>query len=196
MKRMMWILTVLVLSSHENAWAQTKIAVVNVPVVSERYLKTADLEAKFEGVRRSLSDQETSLRDRIERTRRSLQEELKPGTQEFSERRKQLAMLEAEHQWFVESEGKTIERDLASSLKLIFLDIQGTVRELAQERGIDIVLSADEVPPSEPETPTQMRQQIVLQKVLFWSPSVDLTDAVVERLNTKYNAEKAKDMNP
>jgi thiamine biosynthesis protein ThiC len=42
----------------------------------------------------------------------------------------------------------------------------------------------------------QMRQQIVLQKVLYWSLNVDLTDAVGERLNTKYSAEKAKDVNP
>jgi len=196
MKRMMWVLAVVVLAGHGNAWAQTKVAVVNVPAVSERYQKTADLEAKFEGVRRSLADQENSLRDRIERTQRSLEEELKPGTPEHADRSKQLAMLKAEHQWFVESESKRVEKDLAASLKLIFLDIRSTVREIAEERGIDIVLSADEVPTSDPDTPTQMRQQIVLQKVLYWNPSIDLTDSVVERLNSKYNAEKGKQANP
>jgi len=192
MKRMMILAGMLLLAGRQQVWGQTKVAVVNVPAVSERYQKTTDLEAQFEGVRRVLSDQREALRDRVERTSRSLQEELKPGTEEYRQRRKELALFEAELQWFVESEGKKIEQDLAGSLKLIFMDIQAIVREVALEQGIDIVLAADQIPSNDPETPTQMRQQIVLQKVLYWSPHVDLTDAVVERLNAKYGAEKAK----
>lgn len=176
----------------QDVIGQPVVAVVNVPVVSERYQKTADLEAHFDAVRRRLNEQRDALREKIERTARSLQEEFKPGTDDFRARRKQLAMLEAELQYFVESEGRGIEQGLATSLRAIFDDIQATVRIVAEEKGIDIVLAADRMPKETAESAPQVRQQILLQKVLFWSPQVDVTDAVVERLNARYEAQGGK----
>ena len=172
-----------------GATGSARVAVVDVPTVSEGYHKTADLEAKFESVRQTLNQQRDTLRDRVELTRRSLQEELKPGTEEFRARRKQLALLEAELQNFMESESKRIETDLARSLERIFADIQAVVRVVAQEKGIDIVVAADRMPDNAAESPTQVRQQILLQKVLYWSPQVDLTNEIVTRLNANYKAE-------
>ncbi len=168
--------------------ASPKLAVVNVPVVSERYAKTGDLEAQFEALRRRLNQEREAMRERIDRAQRALQEEIKPGTEEFERRRKEIALLEAELQWFVESEGQKVERGLASSLRSIFDDIQGVVREIAVEQAIDIVLAADQLPKETPDSPTQVRQHIMFQKVLHWSGGVDITDEVVARLNARYKA--------
>jgi Skp family chaperone for outer membrane proteins len=168
--------------------AAQKVAVVNVPVVSERYRKTADLEAQFDAVRTRLKQERDAMTDRLERARRSLVEEIKPGTSEYHDRRKQIALLEAEIQWFVETEGARIERGLADSLRSIFTDVQQTVAEVAKEKGYDVVVAADQLPPEAPENPNQMKQQILLQKVLYWTPGVDITDDVVARLNAKYAA--------
>ena len=171
------------------ATGSARVAVVDIPLVSEGYHKTADLEAKFESVRQTLSQKRDALRDKVELDRRSLNEELKPGTDEFRARRKRLALLEAELQYFVESEGQRIEAQLAQSLGRIFADIQGMIRVVAQEKSIDIVLAADRMPDSAAESPMQIRQQILLQKVLYWSPQVDLTGDIVARLNSKYKAD-------
>jgi len=161
----------------------TRVAVVDVPAVSEQYFKTAELEAQFERRRVSLNKERDALREKIERTGRSLQEELKPGTQEYEQRLKQLAMYEAEMKWFVDSTGQRIEGELAGSLRMIYADIQIAVRSVAEKNGIDMVLAADRLPQESPKTTAQARQQIVLQKVLFWNPSVDLTAQVVALLN-------------
>jgi Skp family chaperone for outer membrane proteins len=170
------------------AHADTKVAVVNVAGVSEKYAKTADLEAQFDAVRRKLNQERDAMKEKIEKANRSLQEELKPGTDEFRARRKQIALMEAELQWFVESEGQKVEKSLAESLRSIYADIQVVVREIAQEKGVDIVLAADQLPAETPDSANQVRQHILLQKVLFWNPSVDLTDEVITRLNTRYKA--------
>ena len=166
----------------------TKVAVVNVAAVSEKYAKTADLEAQFDAVRRKLNQERDSMKEKIEKANRSLHEELKPGTDEFRARRKQIALMEAELQWFVESEGQKVEKGLAESLRSIFGDIQSAVREVAQEKGVDVVLAADQLPADTPDQPTQVRQHILLQKVLFWNPSVDLTEDVITKLNARYKA--------
>jgi len=169
----------------------TKVAVVNIPTVSEKYSKTSELEAQFEGVRRKVNQDRDALKDKIERAKRSAQEELKPGTEDFRQRLKEIALMEAEFQWFTETEGQKVERGLAESLKSIFADIQAAVREVAQEKGLDIVLASDNLPPDTPDNPAQVRQHILLQKVLYWNPSVDITEDVVTRLNAKYKSSGA-----
>ena len=171
---------------------QPNIAVVNVPQVSERYAKTADLEARFDALRAELNKQREALGAKIERTGRSLQEELKPGTDDFRARRKELAMLEAEMQYFMESEGKRIEAGLARSLRSIFDDIHSVVQTVAKEKGFDVVLAVDELPAEIPDSPNALRQQIMLQKVMYWNPRIDMTDEVVSRLNAKYQAAGGK----
>ena len=185
-----WAATALWIVGQSAGASATKIAVVNVPVVSERYLKTSDLEAQFEQKRRLFSEQRNALRQQIEQTQRSLQEEFKPGTKEYGDRAKKMVMLEAELQWLMESESRRIEQELANSLCGIYDDIQEAVRKVAGEREIDLVLAADQLPDESPVSTTQARQQIMLQKVLYWHPRVDLTEDVVAKLNETYKTQQ------
>jgi Skp family chaperone for outer membrane proteins len=168
-----------------------RVAVVNVSTVSARYARTADLEAQFEQQRLSFNEQRNAMQQKIQRLGQSLQQELRPGTPEFEARRKELAMQEAELQWFSEAESQRIERGLAESLRSIYADILAALREVADEQGIDIVLAADQLPEEPAQTTTQVRQQIVLQKVLYWNPRMDLTEQVIARVNERYRAQKA-----
>ena len=101
----LWLAVALVPVAQDGASGSARVAVVNVAVVSEKYARTADLEARFEEERRRLQQERDTLQGKIERTTRSLQEELKPDTEAFEARRKELAMLESELQWFIEFEG-------------------------------------------------------------------------------------------
>jgi Skp family chaperone for outer membrane proteins len=183
---------VLMTMGQQTAMGPAKVAVVNIPRVSENYDKTRDLEDQFEQKRVVLNQQRQELNGKIERTKQSLKVELKPGTPEFAARRKELAMLEAEMQWFVDSEGQKIEAGMGAALLGIYDDIQKVVYEIAQERGIDLVLAADQLPAEPPQSPNQVRQQIALQKVVFWSANVDLSNEVIVRLNEKYKAAGGK----
>jgi len=176
----------------QEAFAPTKVAVVSIADVSEKYQRTTDLEAYFDGLRQQFQKQRDAQKDKIERMTKALQEELKPGTPEFRERAKQTAMMDAELKWFVESEGQRLEEGLKASLRGIFDDIQAVVREVAEQRGIDVVVASDRLPPQPPESPNQLRQQILLQKVLYWSPKVDLTEEVIQRLNARYQSNPSK----
>jgi len=182
--------TVALVSTVGAQFAQgsTKVAVVNIAAASEKYAKTADLEAQFDAVRRKLNQERDSMKEKIEKANRSLQEELKPGTDEYRARRKQVALMEAELQWFVESEGQKVEKGLADSLRSIFDDIHAAVREVAQEKGVEIVLASDQLPADSPDSPTQVRQHILLQKVLYWTPGLDLTEDVIAKLNARYKS--------
>lgn len=172
----------------QQPYGTTRVAVVDVPAVSERYMGRADLETKLDQERVQFNKRRESIRDQMNRLAQSLQEQFKPGTDEFNQRSKQLTLLDAELKWFTESEGLRIEQVLAESLQQIFLDIQEAVREIAEEKNIDVVLAADRIPPDKPHNTSQARQQIVLQKVVYWNPRVDITQPVITRLNERYRA--------
>ncbi len=173
-----------------GGFGSARVAVVDIPAVSQRYLRTADLEAQFEQHRIKFTEQRDVLRQKIERTARSLQEEFKPGSEEFEVRRKQLVLLEAELQWYVETEGQKLEAPLAASLRQIYSDIRVAVRDVAKERDIDIVIAADRLPEDTPRTTAQARQQILLQKVVYWTLRVDITEEVLRRLNADHKARR------
>lgn len=174
---------------QQDSVRPANVAVVDVPAVSARYRRTADLENEFEKRRLKLNEQRDALREKIDRDNRSLQEQFKPGTSDFEQRSKELALSRAELEWFMDTEGQRIEADLAKSLRSIYRDIHTMVGQVAQEHGFDVVLAVDRLPDEIPKSTSQARQQIVLQKVVYWTPQVDLTEEVIARLNTKYAAE-------
>ena len=53
--------------SAEGGSETPRVGVVNVPAVSERYLRTSDLEAQFEERRGKLSQQRDAMQERIDR---------------------------------------------------------------------------------------------------------------------------------
>lgn len=171
-----------------GAAGPARIAVVNIPQVSERYQRRIDLEAQFEAKRKELSQKKDELKQKVDQTTRSLQEVLKPGTQAYRDKARELTLQRAELDFFIESESQRIEIELAETLRTIFDDIAAVTRQIAEQRGVDLVLSADTLPQGQAENPTQMRQQIVLQKIIYWRPEIDLTDEVVTRLNDQYKA--------
>lgn len=167
-----------------------RVAVVNVAVASEQYARTRDLEAEFEQRRLKIREESDQFRSQIEQKRRILTEQLKPGTDAFNVTREELAVLEARAQFFVESRTRMMDEALAQSLRSIYLDIQSAVSELANEQGLDVVLAVDALPGDEASTPTAAKQQILLQKVVYWNPRKDMTESVISRLNANYNLRK------
>ena len=193
MRRMLFAAVTIVALVGGRAWGDApSVAVVNVAVVSEQYHKTGDMEAQFDALRDQLNKEHEALRDRAERTARSLQEEFKPGTEDYIARRKDLAMQQAEIEYFVESSGKRVEVGLARSLRTIFDDIHAVVQKVAEEKGIDVALAVDTLPDEAPPSPNAVRQQIMLQKVLYWNPRIDMTAEVISRLNAQYKAAGGK----
>jgi Skp family chaperone for outer membrane proteins len=193
MKMNRWLMCLSVLGVMWGSVAEaTNVAVVNVPRVSEQYQRTRDLEAHFEGLQRQFRAQADEKKAKLERDQAALQE-FKEGTPDFESRRRELNASQADLQYFVESEGQKLELGLAQSLKVIFQDIQEAINTVAEAEGIDIVLAYDTLPTDTPRSSNAVRQQIMLQKVLYWKPEHDITEAVIAQLNKTYLERQKQD---
>jgi Skp family chaperone for outer membrane proteins len=169
----------------------TKIAVVDVPAVSDAYAKREKLEGEFEAMRARYREQVDGEKAEIDRQRRVLEEQFKPGSDDYEARKEEIILREARLKVYMDREGVRLDRIVNTSLRSIYDDIRAMVAKVAEEEGVDIVLAKDEIPPPSGANSDVLRQQIMLQKVLYFRPTVDLTAKVSERLNAEYQKAEA-----
>ncbi len=180
------------------ATAQTappRVAVVNVPLVSDGYVRTGDLEQEFEVLRLKFNEERNRRVEEIRKKREQVAAQFKPGTKDFLKRQEEIMILEARLKFYEQSEGVKLEMAIASALRTLFEDIKRMVSIVATEKGFDVVLAAEQLPAQIPDA-NALKNQILMQKVLYFNPRVDLTSEVSARLNSEYQARKAQSPAP
>lgn len=165
-------------------YAATRVAVVNLTEVFERYQMTRDLEQKFEERRQSVSSEAQQLRDDITMKRNALMD-LKPGTPDFLQREEDLIRAEVSFQAWLEIQERRLKEQHKAWLELIYGHARDVVRKIATERKIDLVLTANDF---QDDTPDSMafKQQILLRSVIYADNRINLTEPVIEMLDTQY----------
>lgn len=168
--------------------AAQKIAVVNIPECSDKYEQRDVLEAGFEKEQRDLiasrNAAEAGLNAELEELNRNFRRE----SPEFQDREREIAMKKTQAEFDLERKRKSIEARMASSLRRIYDDIALAVKEVAEAKGYDLVIAVEQLPEQAAETPAMVRQQIVLQKAVYWDKNIDITQDVIARLTEMFKA--------
>ncbi len=178
-------------AAAQTGAAEPKVAVVNVPAVSDGYERTGDLEQEFEVLRVRFNEERNRRAEEIRKKREQVVAQFKPGSEDFFKRQEEIMVLEARLKSFEQSEGLKLQVQIATSLRTLFEDIKRMVSIVATERGFDVVLAAEQLPAEIPDA-NALKKQILMQKVLYFNPRVDLTSEVAARLSSEYQARKAR----
>jgi Skp family chaperone for outer membrane proteins len=112
-------------------------------------------------------------------------ENLPPGTEE---RRKKAEELEAALQEYQQTRQQLDEeaaRQHEGSVRNLFAKLSGVVAEYAKEHGISVVLKKQDFDLSAPQS-VEQSLQIATTEVLYADPALDISAAVIERLNAGY----------
>jgi Skp family chaperone for outer membrane proteins len=186
MKRTLVCAMVCFLVLNPAARGDLEVGVIDLLEASEKYVKTADLEDEFDALRQQFKADRQRRQEEIERMVRALEEQFKPGTPDYETREKELLVKKAEFDLYSEREETALQKRFAQSLKTIFDDIRRMAGVVAEERGLDLVLVADQRPTEEIVNPSAMRQYIAMQRVIYHHPRLEITDEVIDRLNMGY----------
>lgn len=160
------------------------IAVVNLTSVFDRFSMTRDLEDLFAGRRESITGQAESQRDDITFKRNELRQ-FKPGTPDFQQREETLIQAEIRFQVWLEVEERRLKNEHKNWLVEIYKNVEQVIAKLAADRGIDLVLTYNDLDPGAPDS-VAFKQQILLRTVLFASDRADLTGPVLAKLDADY----------
>jgi Skp family chaperone for outer membrane proteins len=161
-----------------------KIGVINLSVAFDKYRLTKDLEAKFDERRRELANEADRRKAEIDVKREALAS-FKPDTADYKERRDQITELEVRFQVWAGTKDQQLKDSHKEWLLRIYTDIRAAVQKVAQEQGIDLVLTYEDVTEEAPDSKA-LRQQLLLEKVIYFDTRLDLTESVLNEVNSSY----------
>ena len=166
--------------------AEPSIAVLDLARVFEEYEMTRDLEEMFDQKRRAAAEEAEQRRASMEQMRRALAA-FDPVSADFARREEDLTRAQVDFEVWSGLTEKRLKADHKKWLLKIYRHTQTTVAEIATQRQIDVVLTYDKLTDDAPDS-IALRQQILLQKVIYHSARIDITDEVLTRLNGSYRS--------
>ncbi len=160
------------------------IAVVNLTQIFDRYQMTRDLEQMFDERRQSITAAAERKRDDVKLKRQALMD-MKPGTPDFAQREEALIEAEVQFQAWLEIQERRLKNQHKSWLEMIYNHAREVIARISQERGIDLVLTYNDILDEAPDS-VAFKQQILMRSVIYANARVNLTDIVVETLDSDY----------
>jgi len=162
---------------------QHRIGLIDMGHVFKNYKK---FEALREDLKAEISQRETD-RQGMEKNLQKMQvelKELKEGSPEFSAKEKQFQQSALEYESFRKATQREILKEESAIYHTVYLDVADAVRKYSTHYGYTLVLrfNREDLNPEDPQGLLQgMNRQVV-----FHDPQDDMTDAVLNHLNDKF----------
>jgi Skp family chaperone for outer membrane proteins len=168
----------------------TAVAVINMNSVLKNYLRAQELNTKIKNKVQFFSNQMNQRRDEIQKRQAELTKPtIAPAQKETYE--KDILRLQRELQDLDAQARKEIGKEQGDIAVQIYKEIEGVIQAVAAANGFDLVLSFPES--ASTDAAEMYSQDNVVRKMaapaaipLFYKPHIDLTNAVVQTLNTRY----------
>ena len=148
-------------------------------------LKASDVRAT--ALSKDLESRVTKLADEV----RSMQDDLEsfqPGSTAHNEALNK-AILRAGDLSALQNFAKLkLESEQANAVREAYMAIRGSCAKIAAEQKVDFVFIDDTVPTITPTNLEGTMQQINGRRMLYSNPALDITDLLIERMNTDFRA--------
>ena len=161
-----------------------------------------DLERIFAGLDQHKSNEaklaevikaEATKRDAIGAEVQSLQAEMenfKPDTPGFAETGRKLTDAAGRLKVFEEFLKRKLEFEQSNLVRNTYNSIKASLGTICKEQSIDIVFMDDASPPFDKNDPRPITQQISGRRMMWFNPSLDMTDLVIKRMNEAFASGK------
>jgi Skp family chaperone for outer membrane proteins len=161
-----------------------KVAVCDVTAVFNKYQRASDLSTQFAERARKLSAEDEQRKAAIQRLEQTL-ESLRPGSKEHDARLAEMDKLTTERQvWRTQQENQAV-REHRRLTEEMYKEVLDAVAAVAKEKGYDLVLCRESVDLASATT-AELLNKIAQRKCLYNNPALDVTSAVLDRLNSQY----------
>lgn len=173
-----------------TTWQPTRTAVIDLTRIFDGFQQTKDLndvlQQRGDAIVKEGTDKEKALTNRQKEL-----EAFKPDTPDFDKRYQELMKQVIDFRAWQQFMREQVENEHRVWLKKTYQQILEAVSQIAGERGIDLVVYAQE-PKVEGETLKDMRENILQRKVIWSAKQIDITDQVLQRLNRDYEKQGGK----
>jgi len=167
---------------HEGAC----VGVCNIARVFDEAREAKDLAARLNAQHEAFMAAD-GKRDQAIKALEAQVRQLKPGTGEYETRMAQVYRLKVERQGKLQIQDNHIKRQSYLSTQRVYDEILAAVKQVAAERSCRLVVQSEGPEVAARDTKDLLRA-MERRTVLYSQSSIDLTQAVIDRLNAGYKA--------
>jgi Skp family chaperone for outer membrane proteins len=160
-----------------------KVAVVNVSEVLTKCQENIDRESFIKDKETEFTTKLNQLKAEADSIRQEIEGAVKPGTKAHLDLMQQYFNKSALFEAYRKGQPQVLAAETQSWMEALYLNFLNQVAEVARVEGISIVLNKDEVP----DITTMIRNR----RLIYNSPSLDITARVMENLDRAYSRAKA-----
>jgi len=172
--------------------APPRIAIANPGRILSELQETRELEQKMEAEVRQLQAQLQERNAKLEELRQA-RSAFKPGTEQHEAKNKELLQAGADLEVWTRVMQAEQQRQRKQRMKQLFDKITTAIGEIAQQKGIDLVI-ADTRPdiPEDMDDPRytfdMLKAGLNQRNILYYSPGVDISSEVIATMDARYKA--------
>jgi len=161
-----------------------RIGLIDMARVFKNYKKFDSLREELKGDLTKSEERFKQMADIIRKENEELKV-LKQGTDEYAQKEKSILGHTTQAETFRKTQQRDLIRREAQIYKQIYLEVQDAVQKYASHFNYTLILrfSSDELEPV--ENPEEVMRGLNKQ-VVYYRPSEDITNAIVNYLNQKY----------
>ena len=177
-----------------NMAAASSMAIIDINRVREGLTERVDAQAGLMALAQRIETENADRLAKIEELQTEMEDTVDPAKLETLRQELDMTLVRAAAWREYIKQQVDIEKSLL--LQDLFQKISNAVAELAELEGINIVLISDAGQTvrtiKDPNMPreAQVRQQISTRRVLYASPSIDITEQLIIRMNNAYAADQ------
>jgi Skp family chaperone for outer membrane proteins len=168
------------------------VACLDVGHVFNEYQRQKDLSEEMRVVERETQDEVERRRGQIDSLQATL-DAMSDDDPTKIKRQREMLQLQFDYKNWRDLMQADMAREIGLWTRKMYTEILGTAEEIAQRQGYDVVLylTPPELVGYEPDA---VREQIRSRSVVYASPRVDITQAVLDELNARYRAQPKTQM--
>lgn len=170
----------------QNTAPSGKLAVINVVNAFNEYQRQKDLADEISQLEQRLQQEDQSRKQRLEQKQAEL-DRINQEDPTYNERAREMLTMTIDYKNWRDVKQADMTREIGLWSAKCYREIRDAAGAVAKERGLDLVLFAEEFRP-ESFDPQAIRAAIEKVEVIYANPSIDLTQAVTEKLNADYRA--------
>ena len=165
----------------------TSVAVCDIETIFRNYARATELLDR-------LNEERVRIKNEYEQRGQAVQAlelelgALKEGSEEYEARLQEIQRLGIESNTYLQFSESLIRRKHHHLTEEMYHEILAGIAQMAQEREIDLVVYRDEQVAQGSKDAMELLTQIRNRKVLYSREGLDITQAVLERLNQAYRA--------
>ncbi len=168
------------------------VAVVDWTRVMQGLEERSTIEQRFQGRLQELQQEGRERQERIQRLMDELQGPLGQAAEDFHEKQAELQEARMEHEVWAQFQQRQVQVEMAREVDRMYRKMLEMVDEIAEDIGYDIVLNYETEPrfrlDGNVPAPQALEQQIRMRGVIYAADAADITDQVVQRMNTAFEA--------